>query len=705
MSAPNAWLAAGLACVAAGLGLAIAAAVEIGIVLVVVGAGLLATGAAALLRPPPAADRTPLQSLDRRLAELRQLEDRLLAGGISPSERAYHELRLARAAAEGAPDAAGAADLVDDDERRLAELIARRCDRVWEGIRERRYVRSEGGRVTDLDGGALFAEVREIVQEVAGLYHADSDNAVLEVRTGDLALAVRSAIGDLLHLVSQVPYVDPAGWSVRSVVERLEQVQKGLALYDKLTPYQHYVNAASVATRLALGSNPITIAAWTVGTEVARRVGGKVIKSYAETWLKELLETSVALVYVHVARTYDPRRAYRSADWTALVEALRVHARIPGTDHNRKLLLDRILGAQIPDEFAKMTLLRALAGDRVPDSGSVPATDLAALRPAERKAVADRLSGLLSAMQGLHAAEASEAVDDLERRLQVALRIDLPGAGDPTDARVTEGFARLVALARDRLGLARDEARHAVAATPFATRARKSVGAAAVRRTLDAALAAIYGDGNAATGESRPLDPPRELVGDVLAGPFVESLVDLLATVRSGWPIEHDRTVQLHTSVLLPGRREAQALWQRHLAAASTRLRALLECPDASAWPPRSAPAIVRQVGAVNRPAVAVFEATTSDSRSKWLLVFADHLVVGNVADDALAIDDGEPENHPIGAVRLFRDRGWVADALVIGCGHHRLTIAGRIRRSFEASFGSVLERLGRRADQIEPEP
>ena len=198
---------------------------------------------------------------------------------------------------------------------------------------------------------------------------------------------------------------------------------------------------------------------------------------------------------------------------------------------------------------------------------------------------------------------------------------------------------------------------------------------------------------------------PVELVGDVLAEPFVESLVDLLATVRSGWPIEHDRTVQLHASVLLSGRREAQALWQRHLAAASTRLRALLECPDASAWPPRSAPALVRQVGAVNRPAVAVFKATTSDSRAKWLLVFADRLVVGNVADEALAIDDGEPENHPIGAVRLFRDRGWVADALVIGCGHHRLTIAGRIRRSFEASFGPVLERLGRRADQIEPEP
>ena len=81
---------------------------------------------------------------------------------------------------------------------------------MWEGIRERRYVKSDGERVIDLDGQAIFAEIRDIVQEVAGLHHVGSGNAVLKARTGDIALAVRSAIGDLLHLVHQIPYVDPA---------------------------------------------------------------------------------------------------------------------------------------------------------------------------------------------------------------------------------------------------------------------------------------------------------------------------------------------------------------------------------------------------------------------------------------------------------------------------------------------------------------
>ena len=470
MSTRVGWLAAGLTSVAAGIGLVLASAVEGGIAFVVLGAGLLAAGGAVQPQSPPAsadagADTTSPDDLTRRITELRRLEGRLLAGGVSPAERAYHELRLGRDADDG-PRAPTGPDDLDDEERRLAELASRRCERVWEGIRERRYVRSEDGRVTDLDGGAIFAEVREIVQEVAGLYHSGSANAVLEVRTGDIALAVRSAIGDLLHLVSQVPYVDPAGWSVRSVVERLEQAQKGLDLYRKVSPYQPYVNAASVAARLALGANPITLAAWTVGSQVAWRAGEKVVRSYAETWLKDLLETSVALVYVHVARTYDPRRAYRGAEWTALVEALGIHARVPGSDHNRKLLLDRILGAQIPDEFAKMTLLRARAADRAPDPASAPATDLAALRPDERTAVAERLSDLLNAMQGLDAPEARSALVAVERRLQLPLGDHQPDAADrPPDAPAGGRSARFAARVRDRLRLRRDHAPDAATAS------------------------------------------------------------------------------------------------------------------------------------------------------------------------------------------------------------------------------------------------
>ena len=200
--------------------------------------------------------------------------------------------------------------VLDDKEQRLGELISKRCDRVWEGIRDRRYVKHEGGQVTDLDGGAIFSEIRDIVEEVAALYHADSDNAVLEARIGDIALAIRSATDDFLQLVRRVPYVDPANWSVREVMTRLEQIQKGLALYRKVSPHWHFVRAASIAARVAAGMNPISIMAWTIVVEVIKRG----VKTRAEVWLKALLESLVGLVYLQVARMYAPRLAYRSVD-------------------------------------------------------------------------------------------------------------------------------------------------------------------------------------------------------------------------------------------------------------------------------------------------------------------------------------------------------------------------------------------------------
>ncbi len=391
-----AWLLAGLGCAAAGAALALSLSPEAGIALFALGAGVLWAGAAALRRSASAAE---LDRLD-----------------VSPAEWTYHALRVARAAGDGERAPAPPADL-DDDERRLGELIGARCERVWEGIRERRYVKSAGGRVIDLDGGALFAEIRDVVQEVARLYHADSENAVLRARTGDVALAVRSAIGDLLHLADQIPFVDPASWSVESVVTRLEQAEKGLALYRKLSPYERYVNAAWIAARFALGASPLSIAAWFIGTEGAKRIGGRLFRRRAEAWVKELLEGSVGLVYLHAARIYDPQRVQRGPDWAALVEALRIHARVPGVDRNRKVLLDRILRARIPDEFAKMALLRALAADREPDRRAAPPVDLERLGTVQREAVAGRLKEILSALEGLDAAAARRAVDDLEKRL------------------------------------------------------------------------------------------------------------------------------------------------------------------------------------------------------------------------------------------------------------------------------------------------
>ncbi|MEE2637600.1 MAG: hypothetical protein VYE68_10240 [Acidobacteriota bacterium] len=692
------WLVTGVGTTLGGLALTMSASVEAGTALLLIGVGVLATGAIALLRP--AGVRTDpfseVDNLDQRIDKLRRLEARLHGAGVSASEQAYDELTFTKDA--DTPETRA----LDDTERRLGELIQTRCDHVWAGIREHRYVRREAGRVADLDGSAIFAEFRDVVQEVASLYHASSDNAVLEARTGDIALAVRSATGELLQIARQVPYVDPGGWSVQEVVKRLEQVEKGLTLYKKLSPYDHYITGAMLAARIAVGANPISLAAWTLGKEGAKRVGGRLLKSRAEAWLKELLEGSVALVYLRVARIYDPQRAYRGPEWTALVELLRIHARIPGIDYNRRALLDRILRAEIPDEFAKMALLRALAEDAEPDARSAPPMDLTSLRATERQTIATRVSAVLATLRGLNSPAASAAIDDLEQRLQWGLRVDLVTSGSGETTRVTTGITLLALVSRDWLGLDRDDARQRISDSPFGGEARTLLGRETDRAVLET-VSAIFAEPKDTTPDRGLVEPPRELVGDHLAEPLTASLADLLTSTPDTFPVDHDHLMLLHASVLIPERKRVKALWKRYLEAASGQIKSRLELVDLASWPLPASPTILRCLDTGDRPLV-IFEAKTATARRRWVLVLRDRVVVGTVTDDELAIADDPPDSLPMGSVRLVRRVQRLSDELIVCTREQRLTVSSGRSGSFDRRFGPLLESLGLNRDTLERE-
>ena len=711
MSASVGWLVAGCGVTVFGVCILFLLSVEVGIALILLGAGAL--GFAAGLVRSAAVDRGLVAEVEQHIDELRErdlreVEKRWRTEGVSPVEQARNALQRSHD-----PETDTASEL----DARLGRMIQARCDRVWDGIRDRRYVKQEHGKIGGLDGRAVFEEIRSVVEEVARLYGKDAEKAELDARIGDIALAARSAIGDLLQVARQVPVVNVTGLTVREVVTRLEQVQKVRNLYRKYTPYQHYVRGATLAARIALGANPVTLAASTLGSEALTRVGKHVAKRYIEGWMKELLEGSVALVYLQVARTYDPGHTYRSADWLGLVEALRIHKLVPGIDHNRKLLLDRILRAQIPDEFAKLALLRALADDDEPDSALTLPIDFASLRPAQRQAIAESLGAILRDMRGLNEPKASKAIEEMEKGLSIGLQVDLIDAGSREEIRIEEGFFQLAMLARDWCRLGTGEAQQVIEGSTFAVAARKRIGDADVNRVLleKAMLIAFDDDGlesdRVAETEQCLIEPPRDLVGDPLAEPLIASFVDLLATkAAEDWPVEHDHMVLFNASVLLPERKQVTTLWSRYLKAVESRLRDRLKYGALSTVPPGSAPAVLRQIGDQKLPApagcavtsdvrtraVAVFKASSGNARARWVLLFADRVVVGEVPKEELSLDDGESRTYLKDEVRFSRLSRPLADALVIHCGDGQcLIVDGSVTGTFAGYFGPVLESLG----------
>lgn len=702
-----------------GMVLALSASIEIGMAIVLLGCG--AVGFALGLVRSRAADRVLVAEVERQIDErrardLRAAEERWRAEGVSPVEQSYHALLQPGAAETEAP--------LPELDARLGELIQARCDRVWQGIRERRYVCEKNGRIVGLDGGAIFAELREVVKEVARLYKRDEDRAELEVRIGDVALSARSVIAELLQAVRQTPIMDVSGWTVAEVVTALERVQRARHLYRKVTPWKHYVSGLTLGLRIVMGVNPVTLAAWTIGQEAATRIGGHVLKTYGEVWLKDLFEGAVALVYLRVARMYDPQQTYRSADWLALVDALRIHRRVPGIDENRRLLLDCILRAPIPDEFARLALLRALADDAEPDLTLTPPVDLTSLAPTQRRAVADCLVAILQSMQGLNEKRATEEIGAIEKRLSISLPRDEWSRASRAEVRVEAGLVRLAELARDRCRLDVEEARDVLAGSAFTAAARKQLGDVAHRASLDKALTMVFkrgdrGGGSFDSGERYLVDPLRVLVGDPLAEPLAASIADLMASEGpTGWQVDHDHLVLDNASVLLPDRKQVETLWSKYLKAVESRLRGRLLYGKLSTIPPVSAPTLLRQIGGQELPArndrhpapvpppapraVAVFEAEDGGARARWVLLFIDRVVVGVVPRQELAIDVGEPRTHRKEDVRFGRRSGYVTDSLVLHCGEQRLTIEGPVMGSFIGHFGPVLQALDLDAGALE---
>ena len=192
------------------------------------------------------------------------------------------------------------------------------------------------------------------------------------------------------------------------------------------------------------------------------------------------------------------------------------------TPHNRELLLDCILRAQTPDEFAKLAPLRALADDGEPDLTLMPPVDLASLAPQHRRAVADGLAAILQNMQGLNEEQAGEEIADVEKRLSIRLPREWNGHGSRAEARVEAGFVRLAGLARGPCRLDIEKARDALAGRAFATAAMKQLGDVDVRARLDEALTSAFDGGDrdgdsVAAGERYPVDPRKTSVSG--AGP------------------------------------------------------------------------------------------------------------------------------------------------------------------------------------------
>ncbi len=602
---------------------------------------------------------------DDRLEKLQALHAQLAAAGLMPSEQ-----RAALDPFEHDPERHAA---LLAHEAALAEAAGAHAERIWAGIAEGRYFQPAQSGGARPGVAAMLAELYAAAQTVAQIFQAPP--APIGATMG----AVRDAAGQLLERAAAVPFVDLPGWTMDDLARRLGVVERARQGWQVAGPY---VRAAVWTHRFMRGLHPV----W--------QVAGGALESAAARWterhLAGLVEAVVALVYVHLARASVPDLTRYTLDACALEEVLRVHAAGPGIDPNRQRLLAAILAAPLPDEAHRRHLLRLLTADAAP-GGVLP--DYRTLSTSARRALATRLTELLAELHGLADPRVRDVLTGIEHRLGHGLALDYLASAVSVRFRARAGLLALAEVARTRLEISPAEAIERLRETPFASEVTRWLPDGADAE-LEAAVEAAY-DG---TGEP---SVPRALCGDVSAGAWCDSLVQLLDRAPGPWCAGDDELALVALMTLLPSRADFDKRWRNHLGRARARLRearrtGTLEVPDAA-----TARLVLRSL-----PGGAVLvDATFADAvngeerrkRSHWVAFVEGSVLFGRVPPEGDWLADVEVTRAAAADVVSRRLKGITSDDLeLLACGQ-RLVVEGVVSATFRARFQPVLAATGLR--------
>jgi hypothetical protein len=570
-------------------------------------------------------------------------------------------------------------------DQRLVELYRKRTEAIWQKLLTKRYF-SPDGRVADRK--EIWAEIDGITREVASLYHVNAADSLIEARCGQVLLTLSHIFGRLHELIA-LPVVDLRQKSIREILELLQRVARLRQAGQLISDYSPYFRPVYYVGRVWFGANPLGLIASYLASEAATRV----LKNKAEQWLMGLLDQFVWTLYVHLAMIYGGLPGNRSAESLAYAHVIAVHSAVQGIDANRRVLEERILAADLWNDYDRLELLKALAKNDASVLGPIDAHLKALvelLDDAERNQLADLVAETLSQLRGLRAPRAVAAIHKLERILGRGLAVDYGHSGQTWEVRAEDGWHALALLARVEGGLDRDAAAQLLGAAAFTKKASEG-DAPHGARLLERALHAAY-----TPRLSRRPEVPLSLAGTELAPPFLDAVLELCDRPEGPWTESQDRYVVQAITVLLIDKPAMDAAWKRHLKRAEARLKALAPRPLLQEVDERSA----RQVLRCLRPGDTLLAAVTGhleapDGQECWIALLKDRIHVGRRSAEMGWRGPAQAEEVPVTQLWPERLPGRIADDLALAWPGRKVTVPGVKVGSFERRFGELLREMG----------
>ena len=300
----------------------------------------------------------------------------------------------------------------DEEVQRLLEAEA---ERVYEKIR------SNGYTVDDkVDVEAIRDEAIDLIGRVARVYSPESQNPLLETSFEQLA---RSASRICLHslvLLERMP-LDVKGYNILQMYTYMRRAVQTYGAYQQVAPWLTYVSRGVYAGRLAMSTNPVTLGAWWLASEVGKRGAQHVVKNVVDRQAVTALHDLVTVIGVEAANIYGPGYRQRDPNWVYGTELTELLHRFPVSRESLLQALREITKSPMPNEYDRVYLYRCIAEHR---SAGFRLADPSMISRAKREDIANRLETFFSkCIHGASEKQTRSWLDEVGARLDLRMKL------------------------------------------------------------------------------------------------------------------------------------------------------------------------------------------------------------------------------------------------------------------------------------------
>lgn len=327
---------------------------------------------------------------------------------------------------------------LSQQDRSVRQLLETEAERVYEKIRRNGY--TVNGKV---DLNMIRNEALQMIQQVAKVYNPDSRNPLLETSLDQLARAASRICLHVLVLLERLP-VSVQHYNANSLYGYIQKAIASYGVYQKAAPWLTYATRGMYAGQMLSATNPVTLGAWWLATELGKRGAQKVVENVIDRQAVAMLHDLVTVIGVEVAGIYGTGFRQRDPGWIFGAELVELIHCFPMSGESLRNGLRQITAIPLRSEYDRIYLYRCLADHRSP---GLQLADPAMLTREQREAIAKKLEiFFVSHIHGANESNLKSWREGFEQRFDLRLTLK-EIRKDQSVAEQTDAQAALDALA------------------------------------------------------------------------------------------------------------------------------------------------------------------------------------------------------------------------------------------------------------------